>query len=179
VKPALYFAGFALLVAACGGAPAAQSSEIDFPELTGWVVDQADLLTPAQERGLAADLEKVEEEIGRQFVVVTVSSLQHRPILEYGVELGRHWGVGSEGRNDGLILLIAPAERQARIEVGLGLENRITDPYAAQVMREQIVPRFSDGDAAGGIIAGTSALIARLRSTATDAEIRREDGVVT
>ncbi|MGZ8999037.1 MAG: TPM domain-containing protein [Allosphingosinicella sp.] len=179
MKPPVFLAALALLLAACGGAPAAKTSSPHFPDLTGRVIDEADLLTPAQERTLGADLAKVEAEVGPQFVVATVPTLEGLPIEEYGVHLARHWGIGDDERDDGLILLIAPAERQARIDVGTGLENRITDPYAARVLQQQLIPRFRAGDAAGGIAAGTQALIARLRSSQSDAEIRRQDGVVT
>ena len=168
-----------LVSAACGSTPAAKSSGPEFPPLTGRIVDEADLLPPAQERRLAAASAALEREVGAQFVIVTVPSLQGYPILEYGVDLGREWGIGSRQRNDGIILLVAANERQVRIEVGRGLEPRVTDPYAARVLEEQILPRFREGDMAGGIVAGSEALIARMRSRQSDAEIARADGVVT
>ena len=168
----------ALLLAACGTtAPAAAGP--DFPELTGRVVDEADLLRPEQERQLAAASEALEREVGPQFVVVTVPTLQGYPILEYGVDLGRSWGIGSAERDDGIILPVAPSERKARIEVGYGLENRVTDPYANQVMQKRILPRFREGDMAGGIMAGSRALVERLRSRQSDEQIAAQDGLVT
>jgi uncharacterized protein len=143
------------------------------------VVDEADLLSPAQEQQLAAASDAVEREVGPQFVVATVRSLQGYPILEYSVDLGRHWGIGSKERNDGLILLVAPSEKQVRIAVGYGLERRVTDPYAHRVIQERILPQFRAGRMADGIVAGSEALITRLRSHQSDAEIAREDGVVT
>lgn len=150
-----------------------------FPALTGRVVDRADLLSPAEEARLAAASEAVEREVGPQFVIVTVPDLQGNSIEEYGVGLGRHWGVGHAGRNDGVLLIVAMAERKARIEVGTGLERRITDPYAARVMRERIIPRFRDGQFPAGIAAGSEAIIARLRSRQSDSEIAAEDHLVT
>ena len=178
-QTALAFAA-ALLLAACNvqGLPAEANSGIDFPELTGRVVDKADLLTPAQEQRLEAEAEAVEREIGPQFVVVTVKTLQGRPILEYGVDLGRHWGIGHEERNDGVILLVAPNEQSVRIEVGYGLERRVTDPFADRVLREQVLPRFREGRYPDGILAGSEAIIARLRSRQSDREIAAADGVV-
>ena len=167
----------ALLLAACGSEPPAGGP--DFPELTGRVVDEADLLRPEQEHQLAAASEALEREVGPQFVVVTVPTLQGYPILEYGVDLGRSWGIGNAERNDGIILLVAPSERQARIEVGYGLEKRVTDPYANRVMQQEIIPRFRGGDMSGGIMAGSRALIERLRSRQSDAQIAAEDGLVT
>ena len=179
VKAIQLFAAFAFLLAACGSAPAVAPRGPDFPALTGRVVDQADLLPAAEERRLAAASAALEREVGSQYVIATVPTLQGYPIEEYGVDLGRTWGIGSRERNDGVILLVAPNERQVRIEVGYGLEKRVTDPYAHRVIQERILPKFREGDMAGGIAAGSEAIIARLRSTRLDAEIAREDGLVT
>jgi uncharacterized protein len=138
-------------------------------------VDQANLLSPAEEQRLSAASEAVQREVGPQFVIVTVSSLQGRTIADYGVQLGRTWGIGSRARNDGILLIVAPSERKVRIEVGYGLERRVTDPFAARVLRERIVPRFRDGDFPGGIMAGSEAIVARLRSRQSDREIAAED----
>ena len=178
VKTAHLFPAFALLLAACDSAPAVAPRGPDFPALTGRVVDQADLLPPADEQRLTAASEALEREMGPQYVIATVPTLQGYPILEYSVDLGRTWGIGSAERNDGIILLVAPSERQVRIAVGYGLEKRVTDPYAHRVIQERILPRFRDGDMAGGIVAGSEAIIARLRSRQSDREIAREDGLV-
>ncbi len=171
----------ALLFAAMPACEAAPPPERGprFPALTGRVVDEADLLTPVEEQALAAQSAAVERETGAQYVVVTVPSLQGYDILDYGVRLGRHWGIGRKGVNDGLLLIVAPAERKVRIEVGYGLEKRVTDPFAAKVLREQVLPAFTAGRLPLGIKAGSDALIARLRSKAKDAEIAKQDGVVT
>lgn len=153
-------------------------TEGDFPALTGRVVDRADLLTEAQEAELSRKAEAVEKEVGPQFVIVTVPALDGRPIEEFGVDLGRRWGVGDKQRHDGLLLIVATAERKVRIEVGKGLERRVTDPFAARVVREQLLPRFRENDFPGGIGAASDALIERLRSKASDAEIAQADGVV-
>ena len=166
----------ALLLAACGSTPPAAGP--DFPELTGRVVDEADLLLPAQEQQLARASEALERDMGAQFVIVTVPTLQGYPILEYSVDLGRSWGIGSAERDDGIILLVAPSERKARIAVGYGLEKRVTDPYASRVLEERILPRFREGDMAGGIMAGSQALVERLRSRQSDDQIAAEDGLV-
>lgn len=173
-------AALLLTSAACGRSPDApvQAAAPDFPALTGRVVDQAELLTPADEAELARQSEALEREIGPQFVVVTVASLQGRAIEEYGVQLGRAWGIGHQDRDDGVLLIVAPRERKVRIEVGYGLESRITDPFAARVVRESVLPEFRRGRFPEGIKAGSDALVARLRSRATDSEIAREDGAV-
>ena len=183
--PASILAALALALASCGEAPALPANAATwetppaFPALTGRVVDQANLLPPADEQRLAAAAAALEREVGPQFVVVTVNSLEGRPIADYGVQLGRTWRIGHRGRNDGVLLLVAPNERQVRIEVGYGLERRVTDPFAARVIREQMRPRFRSGDVAGAISAGSDAIIQRLQSRQSDSEIAATDGVVT
>jgi len=180
--PASLLAAFALALAACGSAapPAAANAQAwrappVFPALTGRVVDQANLLPPPVEARLSAASEALQREVGPQFVIVTLTSLQGRSIEDYGVQLGRTWGIGSRARNDGILLIVAPSEHKVRIEVGYGLERRVTDPFAARVLREQILPRFRAGDFPGGIVAGSDAIIARLRSRQSDREIAVED----
>ncbi len=163
----------------CERAPPVARDVSNFPALGGRVVDAADLLTPAQEARLSARSAALEKDVGPQYVVVTVPSLGGRPIEQYGVDLGRHWGIGHKGRDDGVLLIVAPSERKARIEVGYGLERRVTDPFAGRVLREQAIPRFRQGDFPGGIVAASDALISRLRSKARDSEIASADGVVT
>lgn len=140
------------------------------PKLTGRVVDQADLLRPEQEIDVSAKSAALEAQTGRQFVVVTVDSLGGQDVAIYSRDLGRYWGIGHKDRDDGVILLVAPNERQARIAVGYGLEKTVTDALAQKILDERILPRFRKGDMPGGIIAGADALVAQLsRPTATSA----------
>ena len=101
--------------------PAAAQSKLDFPSLTGRVVDQADLLDPATEQALTAKLAALEATSSDQLVVVTVSSLQDQEIEDYGYQLGRAWGIGQKEGDNGVLLIVAPTERKVRIEVGYGL----------------------------------------------------------
>ena len=178
-RAAAALAAALLLLGACGEAPPVSAPVLDLPELTGRVVDRADLLTPAQEASLNAQSAALERDLGAQFVIATVSTLHEMPIEDYGVQLGRRWGIGREGKDDGVLLIVAPAERKARIEVGYGLEKRVTDPFAAKLMREALVPRFAEGRFGEGIEAGSRAIIARLRSKASDADIAVKDHLVT
>lgn len=148
-----------------------------FPELSGPVVDAANILPDDVEARLTQKLLALNKQTGRQLEVATVPDLQGYDISDYGYQLGRHWGIGSKGRNDGIILLVAPKERKVRVEVGYGLEATVTDALSSQIIRNQIVPRFKAGDIPGGIEAGTDALIAQLQlppEQATRAVIQAE-----
>ena len=152
-----------LLVAAVHSAATAQT----FPKLTGRVVDNANLLDPAQEASLSAKLEALEKQSTRQLVVVTLPDLQGYEIEEYGYQLGRKWGIGqaekgSLEKDNGALLIVAPNERKVRIEVGYGLEGVLTDALSSVIIQQDILPRFRDKDMPGGIAAGTDAIITQL-----------------
>jgi uncharacterized protein len=159
-----------LLLAFLLGAVAAQAQE--FPKLTGRVVDAANLLDPQQEAALAAKLEALEKASSRQLVVATVPDLGGYPIEDYGYRLGRAWGIGQSQANNGTILLVAPAEKKVRIEVGYGLEPILTDALSALIIHNVILPRFREGDMAGGILAGADAVIQQLQAPPEEAEQR-------
>ncbi|MDZ7588276.1 MAG: TPM domain-containing protein [Parasphingorhabdus sp.] len=134
-----------------------------FPPLTGRVVDAANILPPQQAADLSNRLEALEAQSQRQLVVATIPDLQGYDIADYGYQLGRAWGIGDQQRNDGILLIVAPNDRKVRIEVGYGLEGIMTDALSNQIIQQQILPRFRDGDMPGGIVAGTDALIAQLQ----------------
>lgn len=130
-----------------------------FPPLTGQVVDNAHLLSPEQTADLTAKLAALQQKTAHQMVVVTVPDLQGYEIEDYGYRLGRAWAIGQKKIDDGLLLIIAPKERKVRIEVGYGLEPIVTDALSSVIIQNQIVPAFRKGDMAGGIMAGSNALI--------------------
>jgi uncharacterized protein len=147
------------------------------------VVDAANLLDPAQEQALSAKLIAQKQASGRSLVVATIPDLQGYDISDYGYRLGRAWGIGDKDSN-GALLIIAPAERKVRIEVGYGLEGILTDALSSQIIRNAITPRFKAGDMAGGITAGVDEITtllalppdqARQRAAAAEANARQQD----
>lgn len=154
----------ALLLAFAGALIAAPlAAQPQFPELTGRVVDAADILPPEREAALTAKLEALEAQSQRQLVVATIPDLQGYDIADYGYQLGRAWGLGDAERNDGALLIVAPNDRKVRIEVGYGLEGYLTDALSSIIIQNQILPAFRAGDFPGGIEAGTEAIIAQLQ----------------
>ncbi len=131
----------------------------DFPELTGRVVDRADMLSRNVESQLSQMLEAHEQASTEQVVVVTLPDLQGYAIEEYGYQLGRHWGIGQEGEDNGALLIVAKEERKVRIEVGYGLEGRLTDAQASVIINRVITPAFREGDFQSGIVNGAAAMI--------------------
>ncbi len=148
------FAGLIL----CSAASAAPT----FPSLSGRVIDGANILNPHIRGELTIKLAALEQRTSRQLVVVTVPSLGGLPSEDYGYQLGRAWGIGEKGRNNGVLLIVAPNERRVRIEVGYGLESVLTDALSSVILRDKVLPKFRSGDFSGGTVAGVDALIEQL-----------------
>ena len=159
----------ALLLLLALATPAAAQT---YPQLTGRVVDQANIIPDDREAAMVQQLERLQRATSRQLVVVTIASLEDQPIEDYGYRLGRQWGIGQSEANNGVILLVAPNERRVRIEVGYGLEGIITDALSSRIINEQIVPRFRENDYPGGIEVGAAALVSQLAVPPEAAEQR-------
>lgn len=165
------FGGMVLAIAlALWLAPA--RAEPVFPELTGRVVDDASLLTYPDEVAVTADLKALEDKSSDQLVVVTLPSLQGYTIEDFGYQLGRHWGIGTAKWDNGVLLIVAPNERKVRIEVGRGLEGTLTDALSKIIIENAILPRFREGDFAGGIKNGVRDIALVLTGDAAEVEAR-------
>ncbi len=149
-------------------------SQPNFPKLSGRVVDEARLLSPAQVGQLTQLSEDVQKASTRQFVIATIPDLQGYDIQDYGYQLGRAWGIGQKDANNGIILLVAPNQRRVRIEVGYGLEPIMTDGLSSQIINDTIIPKFKAGDMAGGIVAGAQAIAEQMKLPLEAAEQRAQ-----
>jgi uncharacterized protein len=147
-----------LLLLAFAGPAHAQS----FPKFTGLVTDAANILPADRKAALEAKLEALQQQTNHQLVVATIPDLQGYDISDYGYRLGRAWGVGLKGADNGAILIVAPNDRKVRVEVGYGLEGVLTDAFSSVVINQQILPRFKAGDVPGGIEAGADAIAQQL-----------------
>lgn len=162
-----WLAGLAALLLLAMAAPAATQ---DFPARpAGPVLDAAQILSPAQEAALDQRLRTYNTQTGRAIVVATVPSLQGQTIERYAADLFAEWGIGGKSRDQGLLLLVAPRERQVRIEVGYGLTPYVTDILSGRIIRDIITPRFRQNDYGGGIAAGIDALVTQLNRSPEDA----------
>src|SRR5271156_1592816 len=141
-----------------------------FPKLTSRVVDEAGILSPQTKDQISALSADHELSTGQQIVVVTVKSLQGYPIEQFGYQLGRNWGIGQKGRDNGAILLVAPTERKVRIEVGYGLEGTLTDAQSRIIIERSILPAFRRGDFNGGVLNGAQAMLQVLGGNPVSAE---------
>ena len=138
------------------------------PQPTGYVNDFANVLDARTRSGLESTLSSLEQRTGAEVAVVTVNSLEGAPIEDYAVKLFQTWGIGKKGKDNGALILVAPNERQVRIEVGYGLEGAINDALAGRIIRERMLPAFKAGDFNAGIAGGTmtvAALVAKEAGT--------------
>jgi uncharacterized protein len=152
-----------------------------FPQFTGLVVDAANVLPPQTEADLTAKLQALQRDTKRQLVVATIPNTGDYPLEDYGYRLGRAWGAGLKGVNNGAILFVAPGnpkgQRGPRLEVGYGLEPILTDAFASLVINRDMMPRLRGEDIPGAMTAGTDAVIAQLRASPEEAQARLDAAI--
>lgn len=129
-----------------------------FPVLSGRVVDNAHLLSASTLDTMTRELAALERQTGDQIVVATLSTLSGHDIETYSNTLFRRWALGQKQMNNGVLLLVAPTERQVRIEVGYGLEGVLTDALSAVIINTLILPNFREGKFENGIVEGVAAI---------------------
>ncbi|MEK4035496.1 TPM domain-containing protein [Methylocystis sp. IM3] len=157
----LLAAVFILLTAFAFAAPA-------YPELTGRVVDQANVVPEAERATLQKKLKDLEDKSGIQLVVATIRSLEGGDIETYANGLFRYWKLGEAKKNNGVLFLVAPSERKMRIEVGYGLEGTLTDALSKIILATAVAPKFKAGDYGAGIERGVDGIIEVLSGDAAE-----------
>jgi uncharacterized protein len=130
------------------------------PALHGYVNDYAGMLSPAMSASLEQQLRGFEQSDSTQIVVLTVPTLDGENLEEFSIKVAEAWKIGQKGVDNGVILLVAKAEHKVRIEVGRGLEGKLTDLVSGRIIRSAIAPQFKAGNFDGGISAGVAALMA-------------------
>jgi len=157
----------ALLLGIAGVTAGPGFADPPLPALTGRVIDQAGVLDQGTAQRLTDQLARYEAKTSTQIVVVTLPDLQGYPIEDWGLALLRGWQIGQKGKNNGVVLVVAPKERELRIETGYGAEGPLPDATADAIIRHVIVPRFKQQDYGGGIVAGVQSIEAALDGSFT------------
>jgi uncharacterized protein len=132
---------------------------LEVPPLAAPVTDLAQLLSADQADQLNKLLLDYQSETSNQFAVLIVPSLEGEVLESYSIRVAESWALGQADKDNGLLLLIALAERRLRIEVGYGLEGVLTDAFCGRVIDNTIVPQFKKGEYFAGITAGLLDLI--------------------
>jgi uncharacterized protein len=132
---------------------------LDVPKLQGYVNDYAGIISPSAKSKIEEGLRAFEQSDSTQIVILTISSLEGGNIEEFGVKVAETWKIGQQVKDNGVLFIVSKQDRKIRIEVGRGLEGKLTDLTAGRIIDRVIKPRFSQADFDGGFIAGVSSLI--------------------
>ncbi len=158
------FLPLVIVLLAVMAAPAALAQRVDVISPTGrWVddlvTDRADMLSPSEEQALTQSLRFYADSTSTQIVIVTLQDLEGADIAVYATELGQKWGVGQQGKDNGVVILVSRADREVFIATGFGLEGAIPDAVAGRIVREIVVPNFKQERFYAGLAGAVDALI--------------------
>jgi uncharacterized protein len=127
------------------------------------VNDYARVLDDAGKATIEGSLAEFESQTSNQVVVALIPSLDGQAIEDLAVRFVENWGLGQKDKNNGVLLLIAIRDRRARIEVGYGLEDRLTDALSRRILEDRLFPAFRAGDYAAGVLATCDGIIEATR----------------
>lgn len=142
---------------------------IDIPYLTGRVTDNAQILSVETRKSITERLKAHEDKTTNQIAVLTVPALNGEGIEEYAVAVFNDWKLGQKGKDNGILVVVAPHDRRMRIEVGYGLEGTMPDGVAGSIIRDVMTPHFKSNDYNKGIDEGVNAIIKVLEGGAVPA----------
>ncbi len=145
----------------------------EVPPLKGYVNDYGNMISPGVRSTIEEKLRAFEKTDSTQVVILTIPSLDGDVLEEFSIKVAEAWKMGQKGKDNGVILLVSDKDRKIRIEVGRGLEGKLTDLVSGRITREAIRPRFVKGDYDGGFVAATDAIIAAIRG-----EFKADKGAV-
>jgi len=132
---------------------------LEVPKLQGYVNDYAGMISAQAKAVLEQELQAFEQSDSTQIVVLTIPSLEGEVLEEFSIKVAEQWKIGQKGKDNGIIVLVSKQDRKIRVEVGRGLEGKITDLMSGRIIDLVIMPKFKRGDFDGGLISGVHALI--------------------
>lgn len=150
----------------------AQGAELKLPALNSPVMDLAGFLNEADKQDLASLAYEIQANNGPQITILTIPDMQGYAIEDYSIRVAEKWQLGTKEKDNGLLVVIAKAEREMRIEVGSGIEGEITDYDTTKFTRDLFPEYFKKGDFHGG-------LRLFMEDTATKFNIKLEGGTPT
>jgi uncharacterized protein len=147
---------------AAGVARAVTVDQIPSPRPLGWTVDLTGTL-PAE---TVAELNRLGDDVkartGAELAVAVVGSTDGADPRDFANRLFNHWGIGEEGKKNGLLVFAALDDRKSEIVLGSGVDSTLNTQVSEEVMQGEMVPRFRAGDPAGAILQGARACAWRI-----------------
>ena len=140
----------------------AQEGSVPVPAYAGPVTDDAGVIGDERQLQLEGFLNQLREKTGVQFAVLTVASTAPEDPSVFKTRVFKAWRLGDAQRDDGLLLLVAMEQREVRFETGYGLEGTLPDGWQSRMVREQVLPRFREGQPEEGITAAVRACAERI-----------------
>src|SRR5260221_8226950 len=121
------------------------------PKSNTLVTDYTNTLSAGDKQQLENKLVSFDDSTSTQIAIVIIKSVGEYDINEYGTNLGRAWGIGQKGKNNGILILIAVADRKVSIQTGYGAEGAVPDVITHEIIQNDITPHFKQGDYYGGV----------------------------
>jgi len=149
---------FRFIIIACLCVQSVFLFALDVPPLNGPVNDYAHIFTASETQELNAYLYSIDRQSDLQIAVLTIPSLEGESLEDYSIRVAEKWQIGQKGKDSGVILIIAVQDRKLRIEVGYGLEDRITDAQSSRIIRSIIAPYFKQQEYGKGVLLGVKNL---------------------
>jgi uncharacterized protein len=137
----------------------ASFAEFKVPPLAGPVMDLAGVLDPSDKRWLEESFTQLQSKGVAQLQILTVTSLDGASIEQAALQVAETWKLGSEKKDNGLLIFFSLGDRQVRIEVGQGLEGLVPDILAGRIVRNIMIPQFKNKNYSSGLVDGSSHLI--------------------
>ncbi|MDC7126307.1 MAG: TPM domain-containing protein [Spirochaetales bacterium] len=116
------------------------------------VIDEINLLSKSEKKQLSENLIEFKKEFGSEIVILIIDSTHEQTILEYSIDMTDKMKIGRKGIYDGILITLAKDDRQVRIEVGYGLEKIVKDEIAGNIIRNDMLPYFRNGEYYNGLL---------------------------
>lgn len=167
---------FLFLLCAVSEKAAAQYEIPPKPEVQTSVYDYIDMLSPQQESALRDKLVRYADSTSTQIVVAIINSTKGGDISQTGTKWAEDWGIGQDGKDNGIFVLLAREDRRISINNGYGVEHRMTDLTTNRIIDAVIIPEFKKGDYYAGLDRGADAIFAALNGEFKAPPAEKESG---
>lgn len=143
-------------------------------EPQSWVNDYAGLFSSGEVNALEHKLNEFEYRTSTQIFVVTLDDNGGYSVSDLAPRIGEQWGVGQQGKDNGLLLVLDMQDRQVFISTGYGLEEYLPDGTASRIIQNEIVPNFKNGNYYAGVDSATNVMISLLDGKFTADQYRKQ-----